>query len=117
MHAEFVACFGAATQAVWLRNFISELEVISSIARPLRIFCDNSAAVFFSKNNKTSSGSKHIEIKYLLVRDLVRKGDIIIEHIDTEQMMADSLTKGFRPVIFNSHVSNMGVIGSFDVLG
>ena len=84
MHAEFVACFGAATQAVWLRNFISELKVISSIARPLRIFCDNSATVFFSKNNKTSNGYKHIEIKYLSVRNLVRKGEIIIEHIDTE---------------------------------
>ena len=77
----------------------------------------NSAAVFFSKNNKNSNGSKHIEIKYLTVRDLVRKGNIIIEHIDTEQMMADPLTKGLRPITFSRHVSNMGVIGSFDAFG
>ncbi|GFY89063.1 hypothetical protein Acr_06g0010030 [Actinidia rufa] len=72
----------------------------------------NSAAVFFSKSNKTSNGPKHIEIK-----DLVRKGDIIIEHIDTEQVMADPLTKGLRPITFSKHVSNMGVIGSFDAFG
>ena len=58
--------------------------MIDSVARLLKIFCDNSATVFFSKNNKTSSGSKHIEIKYLSVRDLVKKCDIIIEHVDTE---------------------------------
>ena len=90
--------------------------MIDSIARPLKIFCDNSAAVFFSKNNKTSSGSKHIEIKYLSVRDLVRKCDIIIEHVDTEQIMADPLTKGLRSIIFSRHVFNIGVTGSFDAL-
>ena len=117
MQAEFVACYGAATQAIWLRNFISGLMIVDSISRPLTIYCDNSAAVFFSKNNKHSSGSKHMEIKYLSVRDLVKKGDIVIEHIDTESMLADPLTKGLRPVTFKKHVDNMGILGSFDVLG
>ena len=117
MQAEFVACYGAATQAIWLRNFISGLKVIDSISRPIKIFCDNRAAVFFSKNNKTSSGSKHIDIKYLSVRDMVRKGDIIIEHINTEAMIADPLTKGVRYVVFKCHAESMGILSSFDVLG
>uniref|UniRef100_A0A2N9I4J9 Integrase catalytic domain-containing protein n=1 Tax=Fagus sylvatica TaxID=28930 RepID=A0A2N9I4J9_FAGSY len=117
MQAEFVACYGAATQAIWLRNFISGLKVIDSISRPIKIFCDNRAAVFFSKNNKTSSGSKHIDIKYLSVRDMVRKGDIIIEHINTEAMIADPLTKGVRHVVFKCHAESMGILSSFDVLG
>ncbi|XP_040999737.1 secreted RxLR effector protein 161-like [Juglans microcarpa x Juglans regia] len=47
MEAEFVACFEATVHGLWLRNFISGLGVIDSIARPLRIYCDNSSAVFF----------------------------------------------------------------------
>ena len=117
MQAKFVACYGAATQAIWLRNFISGLKVIDSISRPIKIFCDNRAAVFFSKNNKTSSGSKHIDIKYLSVRDMVRKGDIIIEHINTEAMIVDPLTKGVRHVVFKCHAESMGILSSFDVLG
>ncbi|XP_057997285.1 secreted RxLR effector protein 161-like [Hevea brasiliensis] len=67
MQAEFVAYYGAATRAVWLKNFVSGLLVVDSISKPLPIYYDNSAAVFFSKNNKSNSGSKHLEIKYLTV--------------------------------------------------
>ncbi|XP_072060230.1 secreted RxLR effector protein 161-like [Arachis hypogaea] len=43
MEAEFVACFEAMVQAKWLRNFFSGLKIVDSIARPLKIYCDNSA--------------------------------------------------------------------------
>ncbi|RVW64728.1 Retrovirus-related Pol polyprotein from transposon TNT 1-94 [Vitis vinifera] len=74
------------------------------------------AVVFYSKNNKISTGSKHMEIKYLTVKDLVKKGDIVIEHIRTESMLADPLTKCLKPITFKEHVVNMGVIKSFDSL-
>jgi len=45
--AEFVACFEGTIQANWLQNFISRLGIIDSIARPLKIYCDNSAIIFF----------------------------------------------------------------------
>ena len=80
------------------------------------IYCDNNAVVFYSKNNKISTGSKHMEIKYLTVKDLVKKGDIVIEHIRTESMLADPLIKGLKPITFKEHVVNMGVIKSFDSL-
>ena len=117
MQAEFVACYGATVQAVWLRNFISGLKVVDSISRPITIYCDNSAAVFFSKNNKSSGGSKHIDIKYLVVRDRVKEGQTKIEHINTEAMVADPLTKGLAPKVFKTHVTNMGIVETFDIFG
>ena len=42
--------------------------------------------------------SKHMEIKYLTVNDLVKKGDIVIERIRTESMLVDPLTKGLKPI-------------------
>ncbi|KAA0061857.1 copia-like pol polyprotein [Cucumis melo var. makuwa] len=47
MEAEFVACFEATVHGLWLRNFISGLGIVDCNAKPLRIYCDNSAAVFF----------------------------------------------------------------------
>ncbi|XP_074314464.1 secreted RxLR effector protein 161-like [Silene latifolia] len=38
MEAEFVACFEATIQALWLRNFLSGLSVMNSVARPLKIY-------------------------------------------------------------------------------
>jgi hypothetical protein len=115
MQAEFVALYGAATHSMWLKNFISALGIVDSISRPLKIFCDNSSAVFFTKNNKTTSASKHIRIKFLVVREMVEDNEIEVEHISTEEMTADSLTKGLRPVIFTKHVENMGIVKSFDI--
>jgi len=114
MYAEFVACYGASVQAVWLRNLISELRVVDSIARPMVIYCDNTAAVFYSKHDKISNASKHMEIKYYTVKDLVKNEDVVIENIRTESMLADPLTKGLRPILFKEHVKNMGVLESFD---
>jgi len=43
---EFVVCFEATIQANWLRNFISGLGIVDCIARPLKMYCDNSATIF-----------------------------------------------------------------------
>ncbi|GKD13049.1 hypothetical protein Tco_1197456 [Tanacetum coccineum] len=100
MEAEFIASHEATSQALWLRNFISGLRIVDTIYRPLKIFCDNSAAVFFSKNNKNGSGSKRIGIKYLKVRDHVGRKEVSIVHINTESMIADPMTKGLPAKVF-----------------
>ncbi|RVW37000.1 Retrovirus-related Pol polyprotein from transposon TNT 1-94 [Vitis vinifera] len=112
MEAEFVACFEASSHALWLRNFISGLGVVDSIAKPLRIYCDNTAAVFFSKNGKFSSGSKHMDLKYLVVKERVQKQQVSIENIRTALMVADPLTKGLPPKAYLEHVMRMGLLSN-----
>jgi len=109
MEAEFVACFEATVQANWLRNFVSGLGIVDSIAKPLRIYCDNSASVFFSNNDKYSKGAKHTKLKYFVVKEEVQKHKVSIEHISTDLMIVDPLTKGIPPKTFIGHVVNMGI--------
>ena len=97
MEAEFVSCFEASLHGVWLKSFISGLRIVDSISRPLKLYCDNSAAVFMAKNNKSGSRSKHIDIKYLAIRERVKEMKVVIEHISTELMIVDPLTKGMPP--------------------
>nr|CAN69037.1 hypothetical protein VITISV_026270 [Vitis vinifera] len=112
MEAEFVACFEASSHALWLRNFISGLGVVDSIAKPLRIYCDNTAAVFFSKNGKFSSGSKHMDLKYLVVKERVQKQQVSIENIRTTLMVGDPLTKGLPPKAYLENVMRMGLLSN-----
>ncbi|RVX20257.1 Retrovirus-related Pol polyprotein from transposon TNT 1-94 [Vitis vinifera] len=79
MEAEFISCFEATSHGVWLKSFISGLRVMDSISRPLSIYCDNSAAVFMAKNNKSGSRSKHIDIKYLAIRERVKEKKVDIK--------------------------------------
>uniref|UniRef100_A0A2N9EQW2 Reverse transcriptase Ty1/copia-type domain-containing protein n=1 Tax=Fagus sylvatica TaxID=28930 RepID=A0A2N9EQW2_FAGSY len=109
MEAEFISCFEATSHGVWLKSFISGLRIMDSISRPLRIYCDNSAAVFMAKNNKSGSRSKHIDIKYLAIREHVKEKKVVIEHVSTELMIADPLTKGMPPLKFKDHVAKMGL--------
>jgi hypothetical protein len=74
--------------------------VVDSISKPLTLYCDNKAAVFFSHNNKSSGVAKHIDLKYLVVRERVQDHTINLEHISTKKILADPLTKGLSPNMF-----------------
>ena len=56
-----------------MQNFISRLGVVDTITKPLKIYCDNSTTVFFSKNDIYSRGAKHMELKYFAVKEEVQK--------------------------------------------
>ena len=85
---------------------------MDSISMPLRIFCDNSTAVLLAKNNKSESQRKHIDIKYLAIREHLKEKQVVIEHISTELMIVDPLTKGMPPMKFKDHVDRMGIVSS-----
>ena len=110
MKSEFVACWEASNHAIWLRNFAKELRIVESVEKPLKLFCDNRAAVLYANNNRSSSKSKHIDIKFLIVKERVQNGQISIEHIGTSFMIADPLTKALVPKVFLEHLPRMGVL-------
>ena len=112
MEAEFVSCFEATQHGVWLKSFISRLRVVDSISRPLRIYCENSAAIFKAKNNKSTSRNKHLNIKYLTIRERVKEKTMVIEQVGIELMIVDPLTKGMPLLKFKDHVDRLG-LGSF----
>ncbi|KAK3018628.1 hypothetical protein RJ639_003497 [Escallonia herrerae] len=91
------------------------IPVIQKVGAPLPHRENNDApeaAVFFSKNNKSSGGTKHIEIKYLVVRERIQNRIVSIQHISTIAMLADPMTKGLPPTLFREHVASMGLVDS-----
>ena len=82
---------------------------MKSIERPLRLFCDNKLADMYSNNTRSSSKSKHIEIKLLIGKERVQSSQMFIENIGTNSMIADPLTKGLPPKVFHEHTTHMGI--------
>jgi hypothetical protein len=76
--------------------------------------CDNQATVFFCANDKLTGASKHIDLKYRIVKERNRDGMLNIEHISTKLNIADPLTKGLSPTLYERHVLNMGLANSFE---
>ena len=64
-----MACYEATCHAIWLQNFISTLEVIHSIYRPLKLLFDHFVVVSFSRNTMNTSRSKHIYVIFFFLRE------------------------------------------------
>lgn len=71
MEVEFTACCEASNQGIWLWNFINGLRVVDGIDRSLKMNCANKATELYFKNNQSSSKSKDINIKFLVVKERV----------------------------------------------
>lgn len=112
MQAEFIACFEASGQVIWLKKFIHDLKVVDGIHKPLKMYFDNQPAVLYAHNNKSSNATKTINIKYYVVKDKIQDHAINLEHIRTRDMLADPLTKGLPPNVFNEHLAEMGLMES-----
>ena len=83
---------------------------MEGVERPLNLFCGNKSVVMYSNNNRSSSKSKFIDIKFFLVKERVQNGQINIEHLGTNSIIAYPLTKGLSPKVFHERTAHMGVL-------
>ena len=109
MAAEMVAVYKASTERIWLRNFVTGLRILEGIERPLKLYCDNKAAVMYSNNSRSSVKSKFVDNKYRVVKEWIQSGKFTIEHFGTNSMIADPLTKGIVPKVIHEHTACMGI--------
>ena len=109
MEAEYVAACEAAKEAVWLRKFLHDLEVVPNMNLPITLYCDNSGAVANSKEPRSHKRGKHIERKYHLIREIVQRGDVIVTKIASEHNIADQFTKTLTTKAFEGHLKSLGL--------
>jgi hypothetical protein len=57
------------------------------------LLCDNGSAMKIAYNPFEHFRTKHIDIRYHFLRDHAIKGDIVISHVETNDQLADILTK------------------------
>ena len=100
--AEYVALGDAVKELVFLRQVWRFM--ISGKGMPcFPVFEDNQGALQLSKNPVSNSNSKHIDVRYHFLRELVRQGDIIVNHVPSEYQHADILTKVLALDLFAIH--------------
>jgi len=91
-------------------RILFKVGVAYSIVRPLKIYCDNSATVFFSTNDKYSKCVKHMKLKYFFIKEEVQKHRVSIKHLSIDLMIVNPSTKWLLPKVFTSHVENIDIM-------
>ena len=91
MEAEYAAAMHVVKEAIWLCKLILELFLVP--ATPMPLYCDNQAALTLASVDNYHACTKHIDIQYYFIQDIIKKGSISLIYCSTEDMMADTLTK------------------------
>ena len=106
--AEYIASANAACQGIWLSRLLGELLGIQ--APKVKLLVDNKAAIALSKNPVHHDRSKHIDTRYHFIRDCVERGEVDIDHVSTNDQLADILTKALGQVRFVELRKQLGVV-------
>ena len=101
---------------MWFKNLLLELGVIPAANSPVTLYCDNSGAVAQSKEPRNHKGGKYIERKYHLIREIGKRGDVLVTKIASAENLADPFTKALPAKAFEYHVDRMGVRCNVDWL-
>jgi len=75
---------------IWLNNLNKEIEGKVLL---FQIYCDNLSNIKILTNEKRTNSSRHFDIDYSFVMDYIKEDIINISHINSNNMLADILTK------------------------
>jgi len=88
--SEYYSVSTCTKHCLWYMNLLNELNYNM---KNVIINVDNKAAIYNCQNQSINPKSKHIDIKYHHIRDLIKKNKIKLEYIESENNLADGLTK------------------------
>jgi hypothetical protein len=74
-----------------------------------RLYCDNESAIHLAKNSTFHSNTKHIHLRYHLIRSIFEDGHLKLDKIHTSQNPRDMLTKGVTGEKMSSCSVSVGI--------
>jgi hypothetical protein len=90
IEAEYMTIAGATKEALWLKGLYSELCGVKSC---ITIYCDSHSAIYLTKDQMLTERTKHIDIHYHFVRDVIEQGLVNVCKISTHDNPADMMMK------------------------
>eukprot|EP00253_Pinus_taeda_P033011 PITA_33011 len=106
--AEYMAATHASKEAVWLQRLCSSMGLVQGA---IRIDCDSQSAIFLAKNPAYHSKTKHIDVQYHFVRDMIEDKKVLLVKVDTLKNTADALTKSMSSKKLFWCRETMGIVG------
>jgi hypothetical protein len=109
MEPEYIAASQAVEEAVWIRNFISELGVVPSASSPMDLYYDNSGAIAQAKEPRTHKRAKNVLRCYHLICEIIGRCDVKVCKVHMDHNVVDPLTKPLPHPKHKVHMRSMGI--------
>ena len=100
--AELMAMVACVQEMIQAKQILEGMRI--KVKLPMLIECDNKGAVDLVNGYRIKQGSKHIDIKYMKMREWKERGLIKVRWISTQENEADIFTKNVDKKILNRHL-------------
>ena len=104
--AEYMAVTEAIKEAIWLRGLLGELSMDHGVTV---VHCDSQSAIHLTKDSMYHERTKHIDVRYHFIKEIIAQGNIQVLKIGTEDNPADMLTKPLCVGKFEHCLNLLGV--------
>ena len=99
-------------ELMWLKGLLREPQI--NLEEPMRLYCDNKAAISVAHNLVQHDKTKYVEIDRHFIKEKVNSGLIYTPFVASKLQLVDVFTKGVQNLTFNSMVSELGMEDIFE---
>ena len=92
--AEYLALHLATSEALFLRQLFA--EITKTDRQTVTIWSDNVGTIALAKHANYHSRTKHIDLKYHIVRDYIKRKAINVLYVPSQSNLADMATKPIK---------------------
>jgi hypothetical protein len=104
--AEYYAAVSAGNEVIWLKQLLADIK---EPQQTVTIHEDNNACIVLSRNPQDHKRTKHVQIKYHVLRDYVKKKELELKYCPTKSQLADMLTKSLAGCHLRPHLDALGI--------
>ena len=103
--SELIAMHQGLKSVIGMQKFLTSLGIKM---KPPVLFQDNTSTISLAEGGRPlSSATKHIKVRYFSIKEYVENGEIVIDHLSTELMTADTHTKPLVGSLFLTHKNRL----------
>lgn len=111
--AEYVAMSMCVMEMDFVRQVIESMGF--EVKLPMKLYVDNVSAIELAKNYSTSGRTKHIDVRFHYIREMIEQGMLELVFVPTNSNTSDIFTKNVSTEKYKSHSHNLGVQNGEDV--
>jgi hypothetical protein len=91
--SEYYALAAACQEASWCQAWLHDVLSSTDVRITTELLGDNQGAIALARSDGFHERTKHISVRYHFIKDIVRRNEIQLKWVRTNEQLADILTK------------------------